>query len=100
VGLFAQHIVRRRCRTILISVSLASSADGRRQPDPLCYGVATHKVSQSGPADWCGTPILHLNGYKISNPTDPRLRIEHEELEHCCAATDGRPTSSRDTSPS
>ena len=43
-------------------------------------------------------PILHLNGYKIANPT-VLARIGREELEQpLCAATATRPTSSRATS--
>ena len=46
---------------------LATSWQSNKLLDPVCDGVVL--------------PILHLNGYKISNPTI-LARIEHEELDH------------------
>jgi len=85
-----------RCTTIPISSSPASSAtvSGNR--------TAGHRVASNkflNPAnDGAVLPILQSNGYKISNPT-VLARIEHEELEHCSAATGGRPTSSKGHEP-
>jgi phosphoketolase len=41
-------------------------------------------------------PILHLNGYKIANPT-VLARISHEELDALMRAMATRPISSRET---
>ena len=49
-------------------------------------------------ADGAVLPILHLNGYKIANPT-VLARIRDEELTRCCAATATSRISSRATSP-
>jgi xylulose-5-phosphate/fructose-6-phosphate phosphoketolase len=53
--------------------------DGEWETAPLA--TAWHSNKLLDPAtDGAVLPILHLNGYKISNPTIP-ARIEHEELE-------------------
>jgi xylulose-5-phosphate/fructose-6-phosphate phosphoketolase len=53
--------------------------DGEAETGPLA--TAWHSNKFLNPAtDGAVLPILHLNGYKISNPTI-MARIEHEELE-------------------
>ena len=53
--------------------------DGEAETGPLA--TAWHSNKFLDPAtDGAVLPILHLNGYKISNPTI-LARIEHEELE-------------------
>lgn len=53
--------------------------DGEAETGPLA--TAWHSNKFLNPAtDGAVLPILHLNGYKISNPT-VLARIEHEELE-------------------
>ena len=53
--------------------------DGEAETGPLA--TAWHSNKFLNPAtDGAVLPILHLNGYKISNPTI-LARIEHEELE-------------------
>ena len=54
--------------------------DGEAETGPLA--TAWHSNKFLDPAtDGAVLPILHLNGYKISNPT-VLARITHEELEH------------------
>ncbi len=54
--------------------------DGEAETGPLA--TAWHSNKFLNPiTDGAVLPILHLNGYKISNPTI-LSRIEHEELEH------------------
>jgi xylulose-5-phosphate/fructose-6-phosphate phosphoketolase len=54
--------------------------DGEAETGPLA--AAWHSNKFLNPInDGAVLPILHLNGYKISNPT-VLARIEHEELEH------------------
>ena len=53
--------------------------DGEAETGPLA--TAWHSNKFLNPAtDGAVLPILHLNGYKIANPTI-LARIEHEELE-------------------
>ena len=53
--------------------------DGEAETGPLA--TAWHSNKFLNPiTDGAVLPILHLNGYKIANPTVP-ARIEHEELE-------------------
>jgi xylulose-5-phosphate/fructose-6-phosphate phosphoketolase len=62
--------------------------DGEAETGPLA--TAWHSNKMLDPAtDGVVLPILHLNGYKISNPT-MLARIEHDELEaffHGCGWT-------------
>ncbi len=59
--------------------SCASSATARRRPGPLA--ASWHSNKFLNPArDGAVLPILHLNGYKIANPT-VLARIPREELE-------------------
>jgi xylulose-5-phosphate/fructose-6-phosphate phosphoketolase len=58
------------------------------------HGVALQQVSQSGVTDGAVLPILHLNGYKIANPTI-LARMSQRSWSNCCAATAGRPITSR-----
>jgi beta-galactosidase len=70
--------------------------DGEAETGPLA--TAWHSNKFLNPAtDGAVLPILHLNGYKIANPTI-LARISARNWSSCCAATAGRPTSSRATS--
>lgn len=53
--------------------------DGEAETGPLATAWHSNKFL-SAKTDGAVLPILHLNGYKISNPT-VLARIEHEELE-------------------
>ena len=53
--------------------------DGEAETGPLATAWHSNKF-QNPATDGAVLPILHLNGYKISNPTI-LARIEHEELE-------------------
>ena len=70
--------------------------DGEAETGPLATGWHSNKFLDPV-TDGAVLPILHLNGYKISNPT-VLARIPREELEHCSGATAGRPISSKVTS--
>ena len=87
-----------RRSTTPICSSAASSATAR--PRPGRWRQAGTPTSSSIPAtDGAVLPILHLNGYKIANPT-VLARIPHEELESLLAsATATSPISSRATTP-
>jgi xylulose-5-phosphate/fructose-6-phosphate phosphoketolase len=54
--------------------------DGEAETGPLATAWQSNKFLDAV-TDGAVLPILHLNGYKISNPT-VLARIEHEELEH------------------
>src|SRR5262245_27774923 len=54
--------------------------DGEAETGPLATGWHSNKFL-SPAADGAVLPILHLNGYKIANPT-VLARISHEELDH------------------
>jgi hypothetical protein len=77
-GLFAEPFVRRGVRQ---SRSRRRLRRRRRRGGDRTAGhrVAFQQVSRSG-TDGAVLPILHLNGYKISNPTI-LARITREELE-------------------
>ena len=53
--------------------------DGEAETGPLATAWQSNKLLDAA-SDGAVLPILHLNGYKISNPT-VLARIEHEELE-------------------
>ena len=53
--------------------------DGEAETGPLATSWQSNKLLNAI-SDGAVLPILHLNGYKISNPT-VLARIEHEELE-------------------
>jgi xylulose-5-phosphate/fructose-6-phosphate phosphoketolase len=53
--------------------------DGEAETGPLATAWQSNKLLNAR-SDGAVLPILHLNGYKISNPT-VLARIEHEELE-------------------
>jgi xylulose-5-phosphate/fructose-6-phosphate phosphoketolase len=53
--------------------------DGEAETGPLATSWQSNKFLNAA-TDGAVLPILHLNGYKISNPT-VLARIEHEELE-------------------
>ena len=68
-----------RCSTIPISIVACVVGDGEAETGPLA--TAWHSNKFLNPAtDGAVLPILHLNGYKISNPT-LLARITREELE-------------------
>ena len=54
--------------------------DGEAETGPLATAWHSNKFLNAA-ADGAVLPILHLNGYKIANPTI-FARIEHDELEH------------------
>jgi phosphoketolase len=54
--------------------------DGEAETGPLATSWQSNKLLNPI-SDGAVLPILHLNGFKISNPT-VLARIEHEELEH------------------
>ncbi len=54
--------------------------DGEAETGPLATAWQSNKLLNPI-SDGAVLPILHLNGYKISNPT-VLARVEHEELEH------------------
>jgi xylulose-5-phosphate/fructose-6-phosphate phosphoketolase len=69
--------------------------DGEAETGPLA--TAGTPTSSSTPiTDGAVLPILHLNGYKIANPT-VLARIPHEELRSSSKATAGSRISSRAT---
>ena len=53
--------------------------DGEAETGPLATGWHGNKFLNPA-RDGCVRPILHLNGYKIANPT-VLARIDHDELE-------------------
>jgi xylulose-5-phosphate/fructose-6-phosphate phosphoketolase len=53
--------------------------DGEAETGPLATAWQSNKLLNAR-SDGAVLPILHLNGYKISNPT-VLARVEHEELE-------------------
>ena len=57
----------------------AWSAMAKRRPEPLATSWHSNKFLNPV-RDGAVLPILHLNGYKIANPT-VLARISHEELE-------------------
>lgn len=61
-------------------ISVVVVGDGEAETGPLA--TAWHSNKFINPArDGAVLPILHLNGYKINNPTI-LARVSHEELEH------------------
>src|SRR6201997_2003450 len=54
--------------------------DGEAEPGPLAGSWHSDKFLNPA-TDGAVLPILHLNGYKIANPT-VLARISHEELDH------------------
>lgn len=54
--------------------------DGEAETGPLASAWQSNKLLDPV-TDGAVLPILHLNGYKISNPT-VLARIEHDELDH------------------
>ncbi len=68
-----------RCSTIPTSIVACVVGDGEAETGPLA--TAWHSNKFLNPAtDGAVLPILHLNGYKIANPT-VLARITREELE-------------------
>ena len=67
--------------------------DGESETGPLATSWHINKFLNPA-RDGVVLPILHLNGYKIDNPT-LLARISHDELETCSAGTAGHPILSR-----
>ena len=67
--------------------------DGEAETGPLATSWHINKFLNPI-RDGAVLPILHLNGYKINNPTFWRASVTRS-WRICCAATAGRPTSSR-----
>jgi len=65
--------------------------DGEAETGPLATAWQSNKFLNPI-TDGAVLPILHLNGYKISNPT-VLARIEHQELEQFLRAAAGRRSS-------
>ncbi|MDA8307594.1 MAG: phosphoketolase family protein [Deltaproteobacteria bacterium] len=61
-------------------IALAVVGDGEFETGPLATSWHSNKFLNPI-VDGAVLPVLHLNGYKINNPTIP-ARISHEELEH------------------
>jgi xylulose-5-phosphate/fructose-6-phosphate phosphoketolase len=61
-------------------ITVVVVGDGESETGPLA--TAWHSNKFLNPVrDGAVLPVLHLNGYKINNPTIP-ARITHEELDH------------------
>ena len=71
--------------------------DGEAETGPLATSWQSNKFLNPV-GDGAVLPILHLNGYKISNPT-VFGRMTHEEIESFLRAALGSPTSLRATTP-
>jgi xylulose-5-phosphate/fructose-6-phosphate phosphoketolase len=71
--------------------------DGEAETGPLAAAWHSNKFLNPA-ADGAVLPILHLNGYKIANPT-VLARIPHAELESLLTGYGYSRTSSRATSP-
>ena len=85
-----------RCSTIPILLACCVVGDGEAETGPLA--ASWHSNKFLNPArDGAVLPILHLNGYKIANPT-VLARFSDEELTHLFTATVTSPTSSKATS--
>ena len=69
--------------------------DGEAETGPSATSWHSNKFLNPA-TDGAVLPILHLNGYKIANPT-VLARISEEELKSLFAATATSPTSSRAT---
>ena len=69
--------------------------DGEAETGPLAASWHSNKFLNPA-TDGAVLPILHLNGYKIANPTI-LARIPHEEFAACSAATATNRTSSKVT---
>ncbi len=70
--------------------------DGEAETGPLATAWHSNKFLDPT-TDGAVLPILHLNGYKISNPT-VLARIEPEELDQLLRGYGWTPSTSRDTS--
>jgi len=77
-GILAQPCLRGRIRQSDLIVACVIG-DGEAETGPLATAWQSNKFLDPI-TDGAVLPILHLNGYKISNPT-VLARIEHEELE-------------------
>ena len=69
--------------------------DGEAETGPLATAWQSNKFLNPV-NDGAVLPILHLNGYKISNPT-VLARIEQRNWSSSCGAAAGPPTSSKVT---
>ena len=73
--------------------------DGEAETGPMAAAWHSNKFL-SPVTDGAVLPILHLNGYKIANPTDTRPHRHRGDLRACSRATATSPISSRATIPS
>jgi xylulose-5-phosphate/fructose-6-phosphate phosphoketolase len=71
--------------------------DGEAETGPLATSWHSNKFLNPR-TDGAVLPILHLNGYKIANPT-VLARMPHDELEACSSATATSRGSSKATTP-
>ena len=79
LGYSLSHAVRRRASTTPICIVACVIGDGEAETGPLA--TAWHSNKFLNPVtDGAVLPILHLNGYKIANPT-VLARIPRDELE-------------------
>ena len=93
--LLAEPRFRRRVRQSPTSSSACVVGDGEAETGPLA--TAWHSNKFLNPiTDGAVLPILHLNGYKIANPT-VLARITREELEQLLRGYGWEPCSSRAT---
>ncbi|MBQ3404339.1 MAG: phosphoketolase family protein, partial [Oscillospiraceae bacterium] len=60
-------------------IAVCVVGDGEAETGPLATAWHSNKFLNAA-SDGCVLPVLHLNGYKISNPTI-LARIPHDELE-------------------
>ena len=72
--------------------------DGEAETGPLATAWRPNKFLNPA-TDGAVLPILHLNGYKIANPTLLARITREEPRPRCCAVADGRRITSRVTSP-
>ena len=72
----------------------------RRRGGDRSLAASWHSNKFLNPAsDGAVLPILHLNGYKIANPDDPRAHRAARSSRACSSATGTSPTSSRASDP-
>jgi xylulose-5-phosphate/fructose-6-phosphate phosphoketolase len=74
-------------------ISVVMVGDGESETGPLATSWHSNKFLNPI-TDGAVLPILHLNGYKINNPTI-LARITHEELDHLFRGYGSSHTSSR-----
>ena len=88
-GLFAQPLRSGPCSTIPTLIVACVVGDGEAETGPLATAWQSNKFLNPV-TDGAVLPILHLNGYKIGNPTI-LARIEQRNWSSSSAATAGHP---------